>query len=105
MIFVIFLQNFHSWLVSARTNHALRFIKNILIYVWMISNMKTNMAPFKIQYYFNDDSKLYPCLFIFEQYQNFKKLPAVAECRIVPTKEKHVKLPREIMQKALGCKK
>lgn len=57
--------------------------------------------PIKIQYSFNDDSKSYTCPLTFEQYQNFKKLPILAECRIVPTKEKYMKQPREIMQKAL----
>jgi len=66
IIIIIFLQNFHSWLIGAKTSPT-KFIKNILIYVWMISNMKTNMTHFKIQYYVNDDSKLCPCLLIFEQ--------------------------------------
>ncbi len=63
---------------------------------------KTNSTmPFKIQYSFNDDIESYTCILTSEQYKNFKKLPAIAECRIIPNKEKNLKLPKEEMQKAL----
>ena len=40
-------------------------------------------TPFKIKYKFNEDKKFYTCTLTYEQYNNFKKLPIVEECRVI----------------------
>jgi two-component system chemotaxis response regulator CheY len=70
--------------------------------VEVILNETNNTMPFKIQYSFNDDSQSCTCLLTSEQYKNFKKLSAIAKCRIIHNKEKNLRLPKEEMQKALN---
>lgn len=61
-----------------------------------------NSTPFKIQYSFNDDAKLYTCLLTYDQYKNFKNLPVIKECKILKDAKDHNKSYKEEMQKALN---
>jgi CheY-like chemotaxis protein len=65
--------------------------------------METNNSmPFKIQYSFKDDVKSYTCLLTFDQYQNFKNLPVIQECKILKNNEDDVESYKQEMQKALN---
>jgi len=61
-----------------------------------------NSMPFKIQYSFKDDSQSYTCLLTFDQYKNFKKLPAIADCKILKNEESNIESYKEEMQEALN---
>jgi hypothetical protein len=43
--------------------------------------------PFKIQYSFKNDSKLYTCILTNDQFENFKKLPSIGQCKVVEQEE------------------
>jgi DNA-binding NtrC family response regulator len=60
-----------------------------------------NSMPFKIKYSFNDDDKSYTCLLTYDQYQNFKNLPVIKECKILKNSKENVESYKEEMQKAL----
>ena len=65
--------------------------------------METNNSmPFKIQYVFKDDPKSYTCILTYDQYKNFKELPALQECRIIKNDEKNVEAYKNEMQEALN---
>jgi two-component system chemotaxis response regulator CheY len=61
-----------------------------------------NSLPFKIEYSFKDDSQSYTCLLTFDQYKNFKNLPAIAECKILKNEEANTESYEEKMQEALN---
>ena len=56
---------------------------------------------FKIKYQFKDDGKSYSCVVTREQYENFKKLPSILECKIIK-EEPNVSDYQEDMQKAIN---
>lgn len=39
--------------------------------------------PIKIKYRFKDESTFYSCIVSYQQYQNFRRLPVITECRII----------------------
>ena len=61
-----------------------------------------NSLPFKIEYSFKDDSQSYTCLLTFDQYKNFKNLPAISECKILKNEETNSESYEEKMQEALN---
>ncbi len=64
---------------------------------------KTNTTmPFKIQYAFKDDPKLYTCVLTHDQYKNFKELPVLQECKILKNDEENIEAYKQEMQKALN---
>ncbi len=58
--------------------------------------------PFKIQYSFKNDPKLYTCVLTHDQYKNFKELPVLQECKILKSDEKNIEEYKQEMQKALN---
>jgi two-component system chemotaxis response regulator CheY len=58
--------------------------------------------PFKIQYSFKNDPKLYTCVLTHDQYKNFKELPVLQECKILKNDEKNIEEYKQEMQKALN---
>ena len=63
-------------------------------------------ASFEIQYMFKDDDSVYSCVVTFEQYNNFKVLPIIQECKIIGNAENNLESHPERMQRALdlACK-
>lgn len=74
-------------------------IDNLVEILWEETD---NSIPFKIQYSFKDDSQSYTCLLTFDQYKNFKKLPTIAECKIIKNTKANVGSYKEEMQEALN---
>jgi len=58
--------------------------------------------PFKIKYRFKDNSKYYNCIMTYAQYQNFKNLPVIAECKITNKNEVSKQEQLDEMQEALN---
>lgn len=58
--------------------------------------------PFKIQYSFKNDPKLYTCVLTHDQYKNFKELPVLQECKILKNDENNIEEYTQEMQKALN---
>ncbi|MCV0411679.1 hypothetical protein [Nitrosarchaeum sp.] len=57
--------------------------------------------PFKIQYKFNDDPKIYHCVVSYAQYRNFCGLPIIQECKIIKGNETTTKKSLDEIQRAL----
>ncbi|NJK77855.1 MAG: hypothetical protein HC944_02510 [Nanoarchaeota archaeon] len=57
--------------------------------------------PFKIQYSFIDDPKVYHCVVSYSQYRNFCGLPIIKECKIVKGNETTTKKNLDEIQHAL----
>ncbi|QLH11078.1 hypothetical protein [Nitrosarchaeum sp. AC2] len=57
--------------------------------------------PFKIQYKFNDDPKIYHCVVSYTQYRNFCGLPIIQECKIIKGNETTTKKSLDEIQRAL----
>ena len=75
---------------------------DVNVLVETILDEANHLRPFKIQYSFHDDTKSYACFLTIKQYKNFKKLPAVAECKIIETGQKNIVLNKEEVEKALN---
>lgn len=57
--------------------------------------------PFKIQYKFQDDSKIYYCIVSYAQYRNFCGLPIIQECKIIRGNQATTKQNLDEIQHAL----
>lgn len=57
--------------------------------------------PFKIQYKFQDDPKIYHCIVSYAQYRNFCGLPIIQECKIIRGNQTTTKKNLDEIQRAL----
>ena len=73
---------------------------NILVESFLVKS--NNLISFKIKYKFKKDKKFYTCILTYEQYNNFKKLPIVRECKVIKNYEKNIEDYKNEMQQALN---
>ncbi len=58
--------------------------------------------PFKIKYKFKEDKKYYTCVVTYGQFQKFRELPIVKECKIIREDQKNFDDCLNEMQEALN---
>ena len=58
--------------------------------------------PVKIRYKFKEDKKYYTCVVTYVQFQNFRDLPIVAECKVIKEEQKDFDEIKNKMQDALN---
>jgi len=57
--------------------------------------------PFKINYKFKEDEKIYSCYVTHDQYKNFKELEIIEKCNVIKENKKEHQEYKEEMQKAI----
>ncbi|MCV0431406.1 response regulator [Nitrosopumilus sp.] len=75
---------------------------DINVLIETICEESDNKMPFKVQYSFKEDSNQYVCILTYDQYKNFKILPAIQECKIIKNDEENIQAYKNEMQEALN---